>query len=180
MSGTAKQSDTEQQTQKDTPSALPATHVTMLGISIAGILQAGGTWPPVGTIQRTASETQRRNAMPAICTTRGGNGISVEDLTALSVDELKALCNKQNFRESMASKNLGHCLTVTNPNVSYSLQKNLRSLSDQQRDAKIHELRNRLHKLLRDSKTGKSYYEQRINVTKQLYFLTGYHGYNRY
>jgi len=180
MSGTAKRSDTEQQTQKDTPSALPATHVTMLGISIAGISQAGGTWPPVGTTQRTASVTQPHSALPAICTTKEGNGISVEDLTALSPDELKALCNKQNFRESLASKNLGHCLTVTNPNVSYSLQKNLRSLSDQQRDAKIHELRNRLHKLLRDSKTGKSYYEQRIHVTKQLYFLTGYHGYNRF
>ena len=137
MSGTAKRSDTEQQTPKDTPSALPVTHVTMLGISIAGILQAGGTWPPVGTIQRTASVTQPRSALPAICTTKGGNGISVKDLTALSTDELRRLCERQSARESMRWKSLDNCASVTDERLNNTLHKRLRSLTDQQREERF-------------------------------------------
>ena len=177
MSGTAKRSDTEQQTLKVMPSAIPVTHVTMLGISIAGILQAGGTWPPVGTIQRTASVTQRRSAMPAICTTKDGNGITVSDLTNLNKEELQALCERQHARESMEWKSLGHCLTATSLNLSESLHRSLRSLSDQQREERIHYLRNNKHELLRDK--VKSYSRKLLNVTNELYILTGHHGYKR-
>ncbi len=177
MSGTAKRSDTEQQTLKVMPSAIPVTHVTMLGISIAGILQAGGTWPPVGTIQRTASVTQHHNALPAICMTKDGNGISVKGLTALSPEKLKLLCKRQHARESMEWKSLGHCLTATSPNLSDSLHRSLRSLSDQQREERIHYLRNNKHELLRDK--VKSYSRKLLNVTNELYILTGHHGYKR-
>ena len=174
MSGTAKRSDTEQQTKKDLPNASLATHVTMLGISIAGILQAGGTWPPVGTTQRTASVTQPPNAWPAICTTKGGNGISVKDLTALSTDELRRLCERQSARESMRWKSLDNCANVTDERLNNSLHKRLRSLTDQQREARIHDLRQERTRLLHDKRNNGS---QRVTVGDQLYILTGHLGY---
>ena len=174
MSGTAKRSDTEQQTPKASPSALPATHVTMLGTSIAGILQAGGTWPPVGTIQRTESVTQPRSALPAICTTKDGNGISVQDLTALSPDELRKLCESHSARVSMRWKSLDNCANVTDERLNNTLHKRLRSLTDQQREAKIQELRDERIRLLNDKRNNG---DRRVTVGDQLYVLTGHLGY---
>ena len=176
MSGTAKRSDTEQQTKTDLPSALPATHVTMLGISIAGISQAGGTWPPVGTIQPTASVTQPRNVLPAICTTKDGNGISVKDLTALSVDELRKLCERHSARESMAWKTLDNCANVTDERLNDTLHARLRSLTDQQREAKIQELRDERIRLFNEKANNET---KRTSVGDQLYLLTGHLGYKR-
>lgn len=176
MSGTAKRSDTEQQTQKASPNALPATHVTMLGISIAGILQAGGTWPPVGTIQRTASETQRRSAMPVICTTKDGSGISVQDLTALSPDELRRLCESRSARVSMRWKSLDNCANVTDERLNNTLHKHLRSLTDQQREVRIQQLREERIRLLNDKRNNG---DRRVTVGDQLFVLTGHLGYKR-
>jgi len=174
MSGTAKRSDTEQQTPKDTPNALPATHVTMLGISIADILQAGGTWPPGGTTQRTESETQPRNVLPVICTTKEGNGISVQDLTASSPDELRKLCDSRSARVSMRWKSLDNCANVTDERLNNTLHKRLRSLTDQQREVKIQELRDERIRLLNDKRNNG---DRRVTVGDQLYVLTGHLGY---
>ena len=176
MSGTARRSDTEQQTAQDSPNALPVTRVTTLGISIADILQAGGTWPPVGTIQPTASATQPRSALPAICTTKDGSGISVRDLTALSADELRTLCERHSARESMAWKNLDNCANVTDERLNNSLHERLRSLTDQQREARIHELRQERLKLMHERANNDA---RRRVVGDQLYVLTGYLGYKR-
>ena len=176
MSGTARRSDTEQQTAQDLPNALPVTHVSTLGISIADILQAGGTWPPVGTIQPTASVTQPRNVLPAICTTKDGNGISVNELTALSADELRRLCERHSARESMAWKNLDNCANVTDERLNNSLHERLRSLTDQQREARIHELRQERLRLFNEKVNNES---KRTSVGDQLYILTGHRGYKR-
>ena len=176
MSGTARRSDTEQQTAQDSPNALPVTHVSTLGISIADILQAGGTWPPVGTTQLTESVTQPRNVLPAICTTKDGNGISVRDLTALSADELRTLCERHSARESMAWKNLDNCANVTDERLNNSLHERLRSLTDQQREARIHELRQERLKLMHERANNDA---RRRVVGDQLYVLTGYLGYKR-
>ena len=176
MSGTAKRSDTEQQTAQDLPNALPVTHVSTLGVSIADILQAGGTWPPVGTIQPTASVTQPRSALPAICTTKDGNGISVRDLTALSAAELRTLCERHSARESMAWKNLDNCANVTDERLNNSLHERLRSLTDQQREARIHDLRDERLRLFNDAKYNDA---RRRVVGDELYVLTGHLGYKR-
>ena len=176
MSGTAKRSDTAQQTKTGLPNALPVTHVTTLGISIAGILQAGGTWPPVGTTQRTASVTQPRNALPAICTTKGGSGISVKDLTALSKEELKRLCERHSARVSMRWESLENCTNVTDERLNNTLHKRLRSLTDQQREARIHELRQERLRLMHERANNDA---RRRVVGDQLYVLTGYLGYKR-
>ena len=176
MSGTAKRSDTEQQTAQDLPNALPVTHVTTLGISIADILQAGGTWPPVGTIQPTASVTQPLSALPAICTTKDGNGISVKDLTALNQDELRKLCERQSARESMAWKTLDNCANVTDERLNDTLHARLRSLTDQQREAKIQELRDERIRLFNEKANNET---KRTSIGDQLYLLTGHLGYKR-
>ena len=176
MSGFPNALDTEQQTAQDSPNVLPATHVTMLGISIADILQAGGTWPPVGTTQRTASVTQPRSALPAICTTKGGNGISVKDLTALSPDELRKLCESHSARVSMRWKSLDNCANVTDERLNNTLHKRLRSLTDQQREAKIQELRDERLRLFNEKVNNES---KRTSVGDQLYLLTGHLGYKR-
>ena len=176
MSGTARRSDTEQQTAQDLPNALPVTHVSTLGIYIADILQAGGTWPPVGTIQPTASVTQPRSALPAICTTKDGNGISVKELTALSADELRRLCERHSARESMAWKNLDNCANVTDERLNNSLHERLRSLTDQQREARIHDLRDERLRLMHERANNDA---RRRVVGDQLYVLTGYLGYKR-
>lgn len=176
MSGTAKRLDTGQQTPKDMPNALPVTHVTMLGISIAGILQAGGTWPPDGTTQRTASVTHNRNALPAICMTKGGSGILVKDLTALTPDELHRLCAMHSARKSMAWKSLDNCANVTDERLSNSLHVHLRSLTDQQREARIQELRDERLRLLNNKGNNE---DKRKSVGDQLYVLTGHRGYKR-
>ena len=174
MNGTAKRSDTEQQTPKDMPSASLATHVTMLGISIADILQAGGTWPPGGTTQRTESETQPRNVLPVICTTKEGNGISVQDLTASSPDELRKLCDSRSARVSMRWKSLDNCANVTDERLNNTLHKRLRSLTDQQKEVKIYELRQERIRLLNDKRNNG---DRRVTVGDQLYVLTGHLGY---
>ena len=176
MSGTAKRSDTEQQTKTALPSALPVTHVTMLGISIAGILQAGGTWPPVGTIQRTESVTQPRSALPAICTTKGGSGISVQDLTNLKPVELRKLCESHSARVSMQWESLENCANVTDERLNDTLHKHLRSLTDQQREARIQELRDERLRLFNEKANNES---KRTSVGDQLYLLTGHLGYKR-
>lgn len=170
MSGTAKQSDTEQQTPTGLPNASPVTHVSTLGISIAAILQAGGTWPPVGTTQRTESVTQPRSALPAICTTKDGNGITVKDLTALSPEELRTLCSKHSRRESMGWKSLDNCANITDKRLSNTLHEHLRSLSDQQKEVKIQELRDVRSKLLFSVIDNNA---ERKSVNSQLYMLTG-------
>lgn len=176
MSGIAKRSDTAQQTKTVTRNALPVTHVTTLGISIADILQAGGTWPPDGTTEPTESVTQPRSALPAICTTKEGNGISVRDLTALNKDDLRRLCERHSARESMAWKNLDNCANVTDERLNNSLHERLRSLTDQQREARIHELRQERLKLMHEKANNDA---RRRVVGDQLYVLTGYLGYKR-
>ena len=176
MSGFRNALDTEQQTAQDLPNALPVTHVSTLGISIVGILQAGGTWPPVGTIQPTASVTQPRNVLPAICTTKDGNGISVNELTALSAAELRTLCERHSARESMAWMNLDNCANVTDERLNNSLHERLRSLTDQQREARIHDLRDERLRLFNDVKYNDA---RRRVVGDELYVLTGHLGYKR-
>ena len=83
MNGSVKQLDTEQQTKTDLQNAGRAERVTMLGIYTQDILHHGGIWPPDGTTERTEPAVSCHNALPAICTTKDGSGISVDDLTKL-------------------------------------------------------------------------------------------------
>ena len=174
MNGSVKQSDTGQQTKQGSPSALPADHVTMLGICIADILQAGGTWPPVGTTPRTDTETVCPNAPSVICSTKGGNGISVDDLTSMSPAALRKLCERHNASERMQWKNSGKCFTVTVPLQNARFIESLPSLSDRQKSQLIHELREKRRRMLY---VEGNHAENRRKIGQRLYILTGHTGY---
>ena len=174
MNGSVKQSDTEQQTKTDLQNAGRAEHVTMLGISRQDILRHGGIWPPDGTTERTEPATSCRSALPAICTTKDGNGISVDDLTKLSAVELKRLCELRNARDRMEWRNSGNSLTVTKSKRTPSWQQSLPSLTDQQREKLIHELREERRKLLHKVKTDSYDYLKLRKIGMQLYAVTGY------
>lgn len=179
MSGTVKQSDTEQQTPTGLPNASPVTHVSTLGISIAAILQAGGTWPPVGTTQPTESVTQPRSALPAICTTKDGSGISVKDLTALSVDELKRLCNLQRINEVIPLQNLEDCSIDISERLTPCAMQRLQSYDDQQKRRRVNKLRRKLDVLYHEHNSKSQSIFIRKAYRDELYLLTGMHGYYR-
>ena len=117
MNGSANTSAIEQQTSTVKPSATHAESVTMLGISKQDILRLGGIWPPVGTTQRTDTATSSASALPAICTTKGVSGLSVDDLTKLSKDELRRLCEIQNRLDRMEWQSCVSSPIITNPSA---------------------------------------------------------------
>lgn len=174
MKHSVKPSDTEQQTKTDSPSAGHAAHVTMLGISIADILQAGGTWPPVGTTPTTRTATVCPSAPSVICSTKEGSGVSVNDLTSMSPAALKKLCEQHNASERMQWKNLGKCYSVTLPLYNDKFIERLPSLSDRQKQQMIHDLRNQRRRMLHAEENSA---QRRKKIGQQLYMLTGHKAY---
>jgi len=177
MNGLVKQSDTEQQTKTDLQNAGRAEHVTMLGISKQDISHLGGIWPPAGTTERTEPATSCHNALPAICTTKDGSGISVDDLTKLSTVELKRLCELRNARDRMEWRNSGNSLTVTKSKRTPNWQQSLPSLTDQQREKLIHELRDERRRLLLKVNYDSWDTNRLRRIGFKLYVLTGHLAY---
>ena len=172
MNGLASTSDTEQQTSMERPSATPAENVTMLGISKQDILHLGGIWPPVGTTQRTGTAMSSASVLPAICTTKGVSGLSVNDLTKLSKAELRRSCEIQNRLDRMEWQSCDSLPTITNANARDSFWRNLPSMSEEIKQRHIAELRGERRRILLAEHT--SQYNARIRrVNAKLYALTG-------
>ena len=172
MNGSANTSDTEQQTSTVKPSATHAESVTMLGISKQDILRLGGIWPPAGTTQRTDTATSNVNALPAICTTKGVSGLSVDDLTKLSKDELKRLCEIQNRLDRMEWQSFDSSPITTRPKSNDSFWRNLPSMSEEVKQKHITALRDARRKLLLADHTTQ-YTSRMRRVEAKLYALTG-------
>ena len=172
MSGSANTSDTEQQTSLVKQSVTPVASVTMLGISKQDILRLGGIWPPVGTTQRTDTATSNASALPAICTTKGVSGLSVDDLTKLSKDELRRLCEIQNRLDRMEWQSCDSSPIITNPSARDSFWRNLPSMSEEIKQQHITELRGERRRILAAEHTN-HYSAQISRVNRKLYALTG-------
>ena len=172
MSGLANTSDTGQQTSTVKPNAGHAESVTMLGISKRDILRLGGIWPPVGTTQRTDTATSNASALPAICTTKGVSGLSVDDLTKLSKDELRRLCDLQNRLDRMEWQSCDSSPIITNPSARDSFWRNLPSMSEEIKQQHITELRGERRRILAAEHTN-HYSAQISRVNRKLYALTG-------
>jgi len=172
MNGSANTSAIEQQTSTVKPSATPAESVTMLGISKQDILRLGGIWPPVGTTQRTDTETSNVSALPAICTTKGVSGLSVDDLTKLSKAELRRLCEIQNRLDRMEWQSCVSSPIITNQNARDSFWRNLPSMSEEIKQKHITELRGERRRILHAEHTP-HYTAQMTRVNRKLYALTG-------
>ena len=172
MSGLANTSDTEQQTSTEKPSAGHAESVTMLGISRQDISRLGGIWPPVGTTQRTDTGTSNVSALPVICTTRGVSGLSVDDLTKLSKDELRRLCEIQNRLDRMASQSCDSSPITTRRRRKDSFWRNLPSMSEEIKQRHITALREERRRILLADHTTQ-YTARMRRVEEKLYALTG-------
>jgi len=172
MSGLANTYATERQTSTVKPSATPAESVTMLGISKQDISRLGGIWPPVGTTQRTVTAMSSRNAWPAICTNRGVSGLSVDDLTKLSKDELRRLCEIQDRLDRMEWQNCVSSPITTKQKSNDSFWRNLPSMSEEIKQRHITELRDARRKLLLADHTTQ-YTARMRKVEEKLYALTG-------
>ena len=172
MNGSANTSDTEQQTSSVKQSVTPVASVTMLGISKQDILRLGGIWPPVGTTQRTDTGTSNVNAWPAICTTKGVSGLSVDDLTKLSKAELKRLCEIQDRLDRMEWQSCDSSPIITNQNARDSFWRNLPSMSEEIKQKHITELRGERRRILHAKHTS-HYTAQMTRVNRKLYALTG-------
>ena len=154
------------------PSAGHADDVTMLGISKRDILRLGGIWPPDGTTQRTDTGTSSVNALPAICTTKGVSGLSVDDLTKLSKAELKRSCEIQNRLDRMEWQSCVSSPIITRHKSRDSFWRNLPSMSEEIKQKHITELRGaRWRILLADHTT--QYAARMRKVDEKLYALTG-------
>jgi hypothetical protein len=158
-------------------SATPVASVTMLGICKQDILRLGGIWPPVGTTQRTDTETYNVNALPAICTNKDGNGLSVEDLTRLSKDELRALCKQQDARERMEWQSFDKWWTTIEKKPLSRWRRSVESLSAKQRQQLIDELRSERWRLMFTEFYNVTNTNRLKAVAQKLYDLTGHEGY---
>jgi len=172
MSGSANTLDTEQQTSTVKPSATPVASVTMLGISKQDILRLGGIWPPVGTTQRTDTGTSSVSVLPAICTTKGVSGLSVDDLTKLSKAELKRLCYIQNRLDRMVWQSCVSSPITIRHKWKGSFWTNLPSMSAEIKQKHITELRDARRRLLLADHTTQ-YTARMRRVNEKLYALTG-------
>ena len=172
MNGLANTLDTRQQTSTVKRNAIPAESVTMLGISKQDILRLGGIWPPVGTTQRTDTGTSNVNAWPAICTTKGVSGLSVDDLTKLSKDELKRLCEIQNRLDRMEWQSCVSSPITTREKSKDSFWRNLPSMSEEIKQQHITELRGERRRILAAEHTS-HYSAQMARVNRKLFALTG-------
>ena len=172
MSGSANTSDTEQQTSTVKPSATHAESVTMLGISKQDILRLGGIWPPVGTTQRTDTVTSSVSVLPVICTTKGVSGLSVDDLTKLSKDELRRLCEIQNRLDRMEWQSCVSLQITINQKRKDSFWRNLPSMSEEIKQRHITELRDARRKILLADHTTQ-YTARMRKVEEKLFALTG-------
>lgn len=172
MSGLANTSDTEQQTSLVKQSVTPVASVTMLGISKQDILRLGGIWPPVGTTQRTDTATFSVSVLPVICTTKGVSGLSVDDLTKLSKDELKRLCEIQNRLDRMEWQSCVSSPITTREKSKDSFWRNLPSMSEEIKQRHITELRDARRRILLADHTTQ-YTARMRRVNEKLYALTG-------
>lgn len=172
MNGLVNTSATEQQTSTVKPSAGHADDVTMLGISKQDISRLGGIWPPVGTTPRTDTGTSSVSALPVICTTKGVSGLSVDDLTKLSKDELKRLCEIQNRLDRMEWQSCDSWPTITKHKSRDSFWRNLPSMSEEIKQKHITELREERRRILLADHTTQ-YTARMRRVEERLYALTG-------
>ena len=172
MNGSANTSDTKQQTSTEKQSAGRADGVTMLGISKQDILHLGGIWPPDGTTQRTDMATYNASVLPAICTNKGGSGISVDDLTKLSKAELRRLCEKLNDQGRTHSLSCDTLPNITKYKPRDTFWKNLPSMSEEIRERHIAELRDERRRLLLAEHTSQ-YSATMRKLEEKLYALTG-------
>jgi hypothetical protein len=123
------------------------------------------------------------NALPAIFTRKENSGFLAEILTCKSPDELRNLCEQRTRQESSRLQNFETYMIITGMNPYESRNERTSRLSQDKRQ-KYDELRERRNALLNAgpddfASNGKDWrWRQFQRINKELYQLTGHHGYN--
>jgi hypothetical protein len=124
-----------------------------------------------------------RNALPAIFTDKENSGFLAAILTVKNQDELRKLCDERTKLENSRLQNYETYMIITGLRPIDSRSTNPFCLTSDQR-AKYDQLRQQRNELLREDpalyKTdGKDWRWKKFQrVSKELYQLTGHHGYN--
>ena len=124
-----------------------------------------------------------RNAFPAIFTDKENNGFLAAILTCKNPDELRKLCDERTSLENSRLQNYETYMLITGLRPMDSRSTNPYCLTNEER-VKFDQLRQQRNELLsvspEESKnTGKTWRWREVKrLSKQLYQLTGHHGYN--
>jgi len=123
------------------------------------------------------------NALPAIFTPKENNGFLAAILTCNSPEELRNLCAQRTKQESSRLQNYETYMIITGMNPYESRSERTSRLAQDKRQ-RYDELREARNALLSDDpevdkNNGKDWrWNQFKRISKQLYELTGHHGYN--
>lgn len=124
-----------------------------------------------------------RNALPAIFTPKENSGFLAAILTCNSPEELKSLCEQRTKAESSRLQNYETYMIITGMNPYESRSERTSRLGREKRQ-KYDELREARNALLNAGphdypSNGKEWrWNQFKRINKELYELTGHHGYN--
>lgn len=124
-----------------------------------------------------------RNALPAIFTPKENSGFLAAILTCNSPEELKSLCEQRTKAESSRLQNYETYMIITgmNPYESRSERTSRLGREKRQKYDELREARNALLNAGPDDypSNGKEWrWNQFKRINKELYELTGHHGYN--
>jgi len=124
-----------------------------------------------------------RNALPAIFTPKENSGFLAAILTCNSPEELKSLCEQRTKAESLRLQNYETYMIITgmNPYESRSERTSRLGREKRQKYDELREARNALLNAGPDDypSNGKEWrWNQFKRINKELYELTGHHGYN--
>lgn len=123
------------------------------------------------------------NALPAIFTPKENSGFLAAILTCNNPDELRSLCTQRTKQESSRLQNYETYMIITGMNPYESRSERTSRLAQDKRQ-RYDELREARNALLSDDpavdkSNGKDWrWNQFKRISKQLYELTGHHGYN--
>ncbi len=142
-------------------------------------LQAGDTPTLVGT----QKPMYARNALPAIFTDKENSIFLAAILTVKNPDELRKLCGERTSLERSRLQNFESYMIITGTRPTESQNAKASYLTNDQR-TKYDQLRKQRNALLSvtpetSKSTGKAWRWREVKrISKQLYELTGHHGYN--
>lgn len=178
MSGSANLSDGKRQIYAEIVRVTPASEsITQLKYR-RGISSVDDSQPLVG-----AQITLSRNALPAIFTDRENNGFSAAVLKAKSQEELKSLCEKRTKVESSRYASYETYMSIIGQRPStlqkpktYCLSPKEREQFDALRKARLDLLSVNMVSNIKELNYGNRW-EVFKRISRELYDLTGHHGY---
>lgn len=179
MNGLANTFDGKQRTRLVSANATHAAANTTLQRFKPDTLRAGDTLILGGT----QKPMYARNALPAIFTDKENSTFLAAILTVKNPEELRKLCDERTSLERSRLQNFESYMIITGTRPTKSQNIKASYLTNDQR-TKYDQLRKQRNALLSvtpetSKNTGKAWRWREVKrISRQLYELTGHHGYN--